>query len=103
MEQVEDSDNLITDEKRKELQDEIENLRKHACLKNFDGFSKSMESDAIVTLVQQAPSVLGSYIRVIVMDDDTTTRDNLKVDEGPKSAGRLEECLSGIIFLSDLF
>ena len=36
------------------------------------------------------------------MDDDTTTRDNLQADVGPKSAGHLEECLAGIVFLSDL-
>ena len=88
-------------EEKEKIETEIHELRTHECVKNFDGHSKAMESDAIAKVVSEAPTQLGAYIRVIVLDDDTTTRAQLQEDLGPTSAGRLEKCLAGIRFVAD--
>ena len=87
MGQYEDNDMEKTDEDKKELKEKIEKLQKHTCLKNFDGYLKSMESDALVCLVSGASRLLDCYTCSIVMDDDTNTRKNLQENQGPKSAG----------------
>ena len=99
LEKYEDNNNDVRE--RKKIKEEIEGLHQHTCLKNFDGSSKSMECDAIVDLVSNAPHVLKSYIRDVVIDDDTNVRDNLQEDLGNRNAGRLEKCLAGIVFLAD--
>ena len=101
MENYEDNKDNLCDEEKIKLQRKIDGLCKHTCLKNFDGYSKSMECDAIVDLVSNAPKRLGCYIRSIVMDDDTNVRDNLEEDLGDKKSGRLEKCLAGITFYAD--
>ena len=80
MEKYEDNDTAITDKEKKELKENIEKLRKCTCLKNFDRFKKSMESNTIARLVSDAPRFLNSYIRIIIMDDDTKTCNNLQED-----------------------
>ena len=52
------------------LKEEIEGLRQHTFLKNFDGSSKSTECDSIVGLVSNASNALRCYIREIGMDND---------------------------------
>ena len=73
----------------------------HTCLKNFSGPSKSMETDAIVQLILNAPKELGAYVRVLCMDDDTITRSHTKEDLGKKSKGCLPKELAGIQILAD--
>ena len=90
-----------SNEEKLQMEQEVDSLKRHNCQKNFHGSSKSMESDAIVSLVSKAPSILRAYVRFIVMDDDTTTPQNLQEDLGPRSSGRLEKCLTGISFLAD--
>ena len=51
--------------------------RKHVCAKNYEGASKSMESDAILALCIDAPNH-GYYIGTIISDDDTNMRSHLK-------------------------
>jgi hypothetical protein len=49
----------------------------HNCARNYEGASKSMESDAILRMCIDAPNH-GYYITVIVSDDDTNMRAHLK-------------------------
>ena len=68
LKKYEDNNNDLSDEEKVPLKEEIEGLREHTCLKNFDGCSKSMECDAIVDLVSNAPHALKCYIQAIVME-----------------------------------
>ena len=54
-----------------------ESPRKYVCMKNYEGASKSMESDAILKLCIDAPKK-GYYIGTIISDDDTNMRAHLK-------------------------
>ena len=89
------------EDKITELTEEINELEKHECLKNFTGPSKSMETDAIVQLIKQAPEQLKCYVRTICLDDDTITRSHIKEDMGPKSKGCLPKDLAGVKVVAD--
>ena len=89
------------EEEVEELTIQINEIKKHTCLKNFDGPSKSMETDAIVQLVLHAPEKMKAYVRTICMDDDTITRSHIKPDLGPKTKGCLPLELSGITVVAD--
>ena len=59
-------------------------LKKHNCVKNYEGSSKGMESAAIVEMVKRAPS-RGYVIHWIVSDDNSTMHahvDHPKTPEG---------------------
>ena len=84
-----------------QLRQEIDKLEGHTCTKNFDGSSKSMESDTIVQLVRTAPDKLKAYVIKVVLDDYTTTPAHLKEDTGPTSKGRLPSHLAGFTILAD--
>ena len=89
------------EEEVEKLTFQINELEKHSCLKNFDGPSKSMETDAIVQLILHAPEKMKAYVRTICMDDDTITRSHVKPDLGPKTKGCLPLELSGIKIVAD--
>ena len=54
-----------------------EKPKKHTCMKNYEGASKSMESAAILQMCIEAPEN-GYYIGTIISDDDTNMRAHLK-------------------------
>ena len=54
-----------------------EKPKEHTCMKNYEGASKSMESDAILRMCIEAPNN-GYYIGTIISDDDTNMRAHLK-------------------------
>ena len=85
VEKMEDNDENITDENKVNIKNEVETVREHTCLKSFDGCSKGMENDSIVHLVTKAPEEMEAYIRDIIMDNDTNTRDNLQEDNKPST------------------
>lgn len=89
------------DENLKEITLKIEELEKHTCLKNFNGPSKSMETDVIVQLILCALKKLKAYVRKICMDDDTITRPHIQEDLGPKSKGCLPYYLVNIAVVAD--
>ena len=60
-----------------------------------------MESDDIINIVSQVPTLFGAYIRVIIVYEDRTTRAKFQEDLGPKSARWIEKCLTGILFVAD--
>ena len=66
MEKYEDNDTAKTDQEIKELKESIDKLQNCTFLKNSDGFSKSMESSAIIQFVSGAPRLLDAYIRIII-------------------------------------
>ena len=52
-------------------------------------------------VVSNEPTLFGAYVRVIILDDDTTTSAQLQEDCGPLSIVRLEKCLTGIQVVAD--
>ena len=90
-----------TEEEKLKYNKRIKQKQDHACLRNFNGASKSMETDAIVQLVKLAPVELNAYVRCICMDNGTVTRENLKEDTGKDSAGCFPKDLMGIVVLAD--
>jgi len=53
-------------------------VKPQACPKNYEGSSKSMETEAIFRMVIEAHDELGFCIKTIILDDDSTTKANLK-------------------------
>ena len=51
---------------------------KHECPKNHIGSSKSMETEAIFRMVKEAFDHIGYNLSIVVIDDDITTKSNLK-------------------------
>ena len=52
-------------------------VKQHTCMKNYEGASKSMESDAILRMCIKAPDNV-YYIGTIISDDDKHMRAHLK-------------------------
>jgi len=50
----------------------------HCCPQNFSGSSKSMEACGAIKLVTEMFDFNDAYVSVIIGDDDSTTRSNLK-------------------------
>jgi len=50
----------------------------HECPKNHEGSSKSMETEAIFRMTKEAFRDLGYTLSNIIIDDDSTTKSNLK-------------------------
>ena len=50
----------------------------HECPKNHVGSSKSMETEAIFRMANEAYDELGYTLSTIILDDDSTTKANLK-------------------------
>ena len=55
-----------------------EEVPEHYCPKNHEGSSKSMEPLAAIELLKYIYSETNSYVRIIVMDDDSSTVANCK-------------------------
>jgi len=52
----------------------VDNVRKHICVKNFDGSSKSMEAAALGKMLMRVPQQKGISICSITSDDDSNAR-----------------------------
>ena len=77
-------------------------VKPHACPKNHDGSSKSMETEAIFRMVKEAYDDLGYSIATIILDDDSTTKANLrhswkeKVKQGKMKGSDWPKTISGV-------
>jgi len=62
-----------------ELAGELPNNKDtHRCPRNFSGSSKSMEACGAIKLVTEIFDLYDAYVSIIIGDDDSTTRSNLK-------------------------
>lgn len=74
-------------------------VKNHKCMKNYEGTSKSMEAEALVTMLQRAPEKHSVSICTIISDDDSNGRAKAKhVSNGGKLSNSIEEPS----FLADL-
>jgi hypothetical protein len=46
-------------------------IKKHICMKNYEGTSKSMEAAALVCMLSRMPHEKGVSIKAVVSDDDS--------------------------------
>jgi len=50
------------------------NAKKHHCIKNYEGSSKSMEASALTAMLVRVPDEKGVSICTIISDDDSNGR-----------------------------
>ena len=75
-------------------------VRTHACVKNYEGSSKGMESAAILEMAVNAPKQ-GFVLAVIVFDDDSTMRAHLQYPHVGDKKGKLPLWIYSPEFLAD--
>ena len=78
-------------------------VKKHTCMKNWEGSSKSMEAAAILHMVRDSTK-RGFIVGSIVLDDDSVMRAHLwHLDPtNKKCAGKLQDSIYEPRFLADL-
>ena len=72
----------------------------HTCVKNYTGFSKGMESAAIVEMATQAPQK-GFVIAIVVSSNDSTMRAQMTQAGPDNPKGKLTPWIFAPSFLAD--
>jgi ribosomal protein L37AE/L43A len=67
-------------------------VKKHECMKNYDGTSKSMKAAALVSMLCHTPQEKGVSIKAIISDDDSNGRKKAQhIDRGGQLPTHVEE------------
>jgi hypothetical protein len=78
--------------------DTYQDVKKHRCVKNYEGTSKGMEAQALVEMLERAPEKYNVSICTIFSDDDSNGRVKAQHDS---NGGQLTQANEEPSFLAD--